>query len=160
MRVKVPDPYVEVWIRFAQARGVLDRLQDQFFAQMPLSREEYRVLIVLTNVPGETLTQGELAHWLYRRPNTISEQTANMEERGLVQRSRDTQDRRVVHIQPTDRGRSLCSQVTELTHEMVKAVLADMEEGEARELITLLDKVIEGAGRYLDRVSRKPGDES
>ena len=151
LRVQTPDPYVEAWIRFAQARGVLGRLQERFFSETELTREEYRVLIVLTNVPDQRLTQNELARWLYRRPNTVSEQAVQMERRGLVKRERDPQDRRAVYVCPTERGRRLCQEVTEVTHAMIREVMQDMRETEVSELVSLLDKLIQGATRYLQR---------
>ena len=57
------------------------------------------------------ITIGELSNKLFLAPSTITDLIDRMEKTGLVQRVRDTKDRRVVKVEGLEKGYSLIEQV-------------------------------------------------
>lgn len=61
----------------------------------------------LQHTAGELPTQGELAAHAGLDPMTVSQVTRALQKRGLVERTRDDEDRRAYRLELTDSGRRL-----------------------------------------------------
>lgn len=64
-----------------------------------------------------------------------------MEERGLVERTRPAEDRRVVFVQLTESGRQMLEDVEVLQSEMLRSVLGRLRPDRLEALATTLDDV-------------------
>lgn len=68
-------------------------------------------LACLRHIVGEgTTTTTEIARNVHLSPSTVVGIIDRLEEKGLVDRERDKQDRRVVRLTPTDAGRKLAEE--------------------------------------------------
>ena len=65
----------------------------------PLPTSELEVMRLLARRPG--LSVNEVARELGLRPNNVSVAVRNLEERGVLRRTSDGSDRRVVRLEPT-----------------------------------------------------------
>jgi MarR family multiple antibiotic resistance transcriptional regulator len=88
---------------------------------------------------------GALADALELAPTAVSHILAELEERGLVARSLDPEDRRRVRIELTDEGRRVLGRATEAWNELNAGKLAQLTDAEAVTLRDLLRKVTEAA---------------
>lgn len=69
-----------------------------------------------------------------------------LEERGLVQRRPDPEDRRARHIIPTDDGRALLSSARSSLRAVEEELMGGLSTGEQTQLRRLLARVPLGAG--------------
>ena len=97
-----------------------------------------RVLKML--LENGALTQGELRKRLGIQAGSVSELAAGMEKRGLIQREKDTQDRRRVVLRLTEQGRIAAGRPNEIGDEELFHALTS-EEQEA--LRGMLQKIID-----------------
>ena len=97
-----------------------------------------RVLKML--LADESLTQGELRKRLGIQAGSFSELAARMEKRGLIEREKDSQDRRRVVLRLTEQGRIAAGQPNEIGDEELFHALSAEERGT---LQGMLQKIID-----------------
>ena len=114
---------------------VQDRL-DAVFAQHDLQSWEFDVLASLRR-SGEpySLTAGELDRTMMITSGTTTHRITRLEARGFVERVRDEDDRRVVHVILTDAGRVVCDAVHQAHIANERAIL-DLMGAEDRARLT------------------------
>ena len=88
---------------------------------------------------------GALAETLELAPPAVSHLLSELEERGLIARSLDPDDRRRVRLELTDQGRELLSRANEAWTDLNAGKLASLSLEEAVALRDLLRKVTEAA---------------
>ena len=115
------------------------------------------MLLVAMNHP-DLPSQRDIARWLYRTPSTISELLFQMEQKGLVQQTRYSDDRRVVRVYVTETGVALYWQVSAVAWNMVSDGLGDLTQPELRALVEMLDKVRDRVGSILGRLEQSGGN--
>jgi DNA-binding MarR family transcriptional regulator len=75
-----------------------------------------------------------------------------LEKQQLAERTRNSEgDRRQVLVQVTSRGRALIGEIKHARHEQMLAALAHLSEDEVDRLMELLDRMLVGMGRVLER---------
>jgi len=89
------------------------------------------------------LTQRELSHRVGMMEPTTVTALNSMERRGLVERVRNTRDRRKVNIYLTDKGRSLRAVLMPVEEEINALAVQDMTAAEQDLLEQLLRQMIE-----------------
>ena len=82
----------------------------------------------------------ELADGMGRDYTTVSRQVAKLESLGLAERRQAVADRRVREAVITAKGKAMTDLVDSAREKMVRAMLADWEEGEIEELVRLMRK--------------------
>lgn len=105
-----------------------------------LSMSQYNVLRILRGAAGEALPCGEISERMVRRDPDITRLLDRLEQRGLVSRSRDTSDRRVVLAAITEEGLKLLAELDGTVEKTVKQTLAHMPEKRLRQLCELLEE--------------------
>jgi DNA-binding MarR family transcriptional regulator len=78
----------------------------------------------------EGLTHSELAEQLYVRPATITNALQRMEKKGLVKRSRDTEDQRVSRVYLTEAGHQIRGEVERVWAELEEWTFAGFDPEE------------------------------
>ena len=102
------------------------------------------VLWRLGQAPGQS--QRGLADTLGMHAPRLVALIDELEERGLVVRERDPEDRRNYAISLTDSGRQLLAVLGSASHEHELAVTAELHEEERAELLGLLRRLAEHQG--------------
>ena len=121
-----------------------DRLQicfERLFREHGLdSGSQYNVLRILRG-EGAPLPMLEIASRTVAVVPGITGLVDRMEDKGLVQRKRCTEDRRKVFVSITAKGLALLAKLDEPIEHMHAKLLSHLSDGEKRELIRLLEKV-------------------
>ena len=99
------------------------------------------VILLLGDSPGRS--QAEVTRWLGVEPPTTAKMLARMERAGFVERVRSTEDRRVMLVTLTEKGRSLHHRVGELWSQLNHITTAGLSDKDQRELERLLLRVLE-----------------
>ncbi len=103
-----PDPAPESWAAwqmfFEAHAAVYARLEARMQADHGLSLRWYDVLLQLSNAPGGRLTMRDLGQAVVISKSGLTGLVDRMERTGLVERTGDPGDRRVIHVTLTPAG--------------------------------------------------------
>ena len=100
---------LNTFIRFTRASNTVDQKISTIFQAHDLTSGQFGVLETLYHLGP--LHQGALGDKLLQSKGNISTIITNLEERDLVERRRDPEDRRYVKVHLTDKGRSLIADI-------------------------------------------------
>jgi DNA-binding MarR family transcriptional regulator len=87
----------------------------------------------------EKLTQKEIAIGLHIKPSTVTNMVKRMEMSGLINRSRDKSDDRVINVTLTENGK----EAARFTEKMIEQIEADIRAEFSREEVEALRKPLE-----------------
>jgi MarR family transcriptional regulator, organic hydroperoxide resistance regulator len=104
-----------------------------------LSHSQYNVLRILRGAGAEGLACREIAARMITRDPDITRLLDRLERRGLVARTRDEKDRRVVMVRITPAGLRILMQLDEPIEEVDRRLLEHLGERRLRSLIQLLE---------------------
>jgi DNA-binding MarR family transcriptional regulator len=129
------------------ARAEAEAYSDRRFNELTL-----RQILYLTRIiEGNGMTPGALAEALGVTPPTITGVVGTLTARGYVTRARDGEDRRVVHLMPTDKALEFDRLHHEIHRRMAKVLTTNLTDSESAQLAKLLAKALRGAGAQQER---------
>ncbi|MBC7231109.1 MAG: MarR family transcriptional regulator [Actinobacteria bacterium] len=108
----------------------------------------HQVMLLLFIAERGVVTAGEVARNLCVTQGVITRMADRLLEKGLISRSRDREDRRVVRLSLTPKGRRLAERVEKKRIEDMKAVLSNLSDAERESLLAVFRKI----GDHLERV--------
>ena len=107
---------------------------------------QFKAILLLSRAGSQTL--GQLSEGLSRARCTVTGLVDRLEAKGLVRRKRSREDRRMVYVSLTAKGRELASELREkVVPEIARLgekVMGRLTESEAAALLGALGKVSEG----------------
>jgi DNA-binding MarR family transcriptional regulator len=119
----------------ALLRGLTDLLKGA-----DLSPTQYNVLRILRGAGPGGLACGEIADRMVTRDPDITRLLDRLAHRGLVDRTRDGRDRRVVTTTITREGKDLLGRLDEPVEQLHSRQLSHLGEQSLKKLIDLLEK--------------------
>ena len=126
---------------------LLARGAAQVLKKEDLSGTQYNVLRILRGSP-EGLPCGEIASRMITRDPDITRLLDRLEKRGLISRSREIKDRRMVITRITPEGLKVLAGLDEPVREMHRRQLGHLKKDRLAALGELLASVREGAGNF------------
>jgi DNA-binding MarR family transcriptional regulator len=99
------------------------------------------VLRILRGMSPQGIACQEIARRMITRDADLTRLLDRLESRGLVQRQRQTDDRRVVHITITPAGLALLADLDPTVFEANKKVMGHLSDEKLTALIALLEEV-------------------
>lgn len=123
----------------SKAAQILERA----LAEVDLTLPQFNALMVLAGTPGASLPLFELSAQLVSTPPNTTWLTNRMEERGLVTKRRDEEDRRVVLLELTEPGWKALGVAAPLVFAAEKELLSEFDSGEIATLGELLTRFAE-----------------
>jgi MarR family transcriptional regulator, organic hydroperoxide resistance regulator len=120
---------------------VLKKILWAFERDVGISPPKYFILHVLTREAG--INQGEIGRLYGVDPSRITRLAKQLETEGLIERTRDPEDNRVVRMSLTSEGRRAFEMASERGEGFRNRVRSALSEEEHRELRRLLDKLTE-----------------
>ncbi len=113
-----------------------------------LTFDQFHTLIFL-NKTDYPPTIGEMAKETKKAQNTISERISRLEEKGLVERVKDKNDRRVSKVALTQVGRELINSINyQAGTEFVKKALIDINEEVVDNMLFGLEELAKQLDKY------------
>src|SRR5690242_11635750 len=101
---------------------------DRLAVGLGVTRAQWKVLFKLTRTPG--LRQVELADMLDLEPITLCRIVDRLEEAGLVERTRDPDDRRAWRLQVTAKAQPLMEKLNAVGASLVEEAFAGIDPKE------------------------------
>ena len=130
------EAYLNLWRTYDRLRLI----EDALFERFELTAQQYNALRLLKAAhPKKVATLG-LAGRLVSRAPDITRLVDKLVDRGLVERERPADNRRVVNVGITEAGLTLLHELAGAVRECHERQLGHMDEAEMRTLIELLRK--------------------
>ncbi len=130
----------EAFLNLVRTAAVLGDALEQVLKPAGLSRPQYNVLRILHGAGPDGLCRNEVRDRMVSRMPDMTRMLDRMEQNGLVERTRDTDDRRMVSTRITARGERLlqkCEGAVEAAH---RQQLGHLSQQELKTLIELLSR--------------------
>ncbi|MFN2398228.1 MAG: MarR family winged helix-turn-helix transcriptional regulator [Gemmatimonadaceae bacterium] len=131
----------EAQLNIVRTATVLMDAFDRLVKPFGISAPQYNVLRILRGAGSEGLCRNELRGRLVRRMPDVTRLLDRMEESGLVSRSRESSDRRLVSTRITDKGRRLLDKLENLVDEEHERRMGHLNDPQLKTLIELLTLV-------------------
>jgi MarR family 2-MHQ and catechol resistance regulon transcriptional repressor len=128
------------WRQIYQTDNLLRQCQDQICGEYGLTVEQFGVLVVVSYLGGSANIT-DIARWLIRRTNSVSMEADRMVKAGLVKRTRDRVDRRVVKVTVTSKGNAAVKQAYVAILEFVRKIFQPLSYEDENTLSGLLGTV-------------------
>jgi len=116
------------------AGNIVQRAVDKRLSALDLSTAQLRILTHVYFAEGQ-LTPGLLGALLLQVPHSISGLLNRLEDRGLITRTHDRMDRRVVWISLTDEGRELAERAMDVMRDAVADLDAPLRDTKGAEAL-------------------------
>jgi DNA-binding MarR family transcriptional regulator len=118
---------------------------DRLAVGLGVTRAQWKVLFKLTRTPG--LRQVELADMLDLEPITLCRIVDRLEDAGLVERSRDPEDRRAWRLHVTAQARPLVDKLQSVGGVLVDQAFSGIDPKDIETTRQVLARVRENAGQ-------------
>lgn len=119
----------------------LSRRSAEFLKQHGLSPAQYNTLRILRGAGTAGLPCSEVGQRMVNRDPDITRMLDRLERRGLVQRSREGKDRRVITTRITAAGLQLVNSLDAPIKELNRKLLGELGESRLKSLLRLLEQV-------------------
>ncbi len=126
-------------VKLTRAANAVNSRLDALFAEAKLSTSQFGVLEALLHLGP--LCQKDLAAKLLKSDGNLTMVVGNLEKRGLVTRTRDPQDKRLLNVQLTVAGRRLIRSLFPRHAANVAAAFAALTPAEQETLGKLAKKL-------------------
>jgi len=108
-----------------------------------LTPAQYNTLRILRGAGPDSLTCGEIGERLVSPGPDVTRLLDRLEQRGLVTRLRDAEDRRIVRARITEPGLDLLDSLDEPVGRMLARLLGNLGQERLRTFVALLDEARE-----------------
>jgi DNA-binding MarR family transcriptional regulator len=118
---------------------ILKKRGRDILSNFDITPPQLDALLVLRDF-GE-LTMGELCQKMFLACSTATDLIDRMERNGLIERVRDTADRRVIRLKVLAKGTSVIDQVLEARRSYLVNILAEIDVADKERLIQSLEQL-------------------
>ena len=141
---------VTAWMNLQQVNRVLeDVLELRVREAADLSLPEYEALFRLRIASGHPLQMSEMAAQLINSPSGMTRIADRLEKDGLIERETPPDNRRVVLVKLTDRGRKVLAQADQaFRNALDESFSSHLSDAELADLRGLMRKLLEANGAW------------
>jgi DNA-binding MarR family transcriptional regulator len=136
---------------YSESRRVTRAVAEQY----GLTGSQLLVLKMLQ--PAGQLSLSELSEKIRAKNSTVTGIIDRMERDGIVLRNRSEEDRRVVHLSLTPKGRKLAQAAAVDPMHLFRALLEDLPQKDAAELERIMKRLAGRVREFLDAASDDDG---
>jgi len=136
---KFKSPQQKAIINIRYTSNFIGQIQTGFMAKYDLTMPQFNILRILRGAKGEINVNTVKERMIEKSPNT-TRLMDKLIDKGLIERTRCNEDRRVVYVRITENGLKILADIDE-NEDMNRLINVDLSEKEANLLSDLLDKV-------------------
>jgi DNA-binding MarR family transcriptional regulator len=151
------DVQHRIWMNWYHTGELITKYADSRLSKVRgLSYQQFLVLLIMKKV-GENANATEMAKKLDKNTNTLSTILDRMEEKGLVKKIRDTEDRRLVWAIMTEKGKDKLAATTKASWAMFEKLTSCFSQEEMKTFDVLLEKLRKNTSKALnpDKTTKK-----
>lgn len=134
-----------VFLNILQTADQLAGRFEDHFRKVDLTGTQFNVLRILRGARPEALSCGEIAGRMLTRDPDVTRLVDRLERGGLVERTRERPDRRVITVRITRAGLGLLAALDQPVVDRHRELMAGVPRGHLRQLSDLLDEVRQSA---------------
>jgi MarR family transcriptional regulator, organic hydroperoxide resistance regulator len=134
------NPKLKAWHLSHQALNSLVKCEEELFVASGLYPQQFAVLMAVKDSP-DPVTQKDVANWLDRNTNSISQILDRMVKDELIERIKDLQDGRAVRLIISPKGEKIYQQGCQLASGLISEILSDLSDNEIQTFIGILEKI-------------------
>lgn len=135
-----PSLELETFLALLRTAGMLEQKQAHSLREHGLTGTQYNTLRILRGAGETALTCSDIGERLVTPGPDVTRILDRLENRGLVRRQRDDEDRRIVRARITDRGLAVLSALDLPTEQTMLKILGHMGAEKLRQLLSLLSE--------------------
>ncbi len=128
------EAFLGLWRTYDRLR----MLEEELFGQYGLTPQQYNALRLLRREHPRKVATLDLAARLVSRAPDITRLLDKLQDRGLIQRHRPVENRRVVEVGITPRGLALLAQLRQAVRDCHERQLGHLSDAQIKQLIRLL----------------------
>jgi DNA-binding MarR family transcriptional regulator len=133
----------EAYLNVVRTASALSDRLEELLKPAGITLAQYNALRILRGADEDGLCRNDLRDRMLTRMPDVTRLLDRMEAAGLVQRTRDAEDRRLVNTKITPRGETLLHDVQAAVSEEHRRSFGHLGKAELRTLIDLLESVRE-----------------
>lgn len=130
---------VEIEDLLRSVGNMLKKRGRDILGNFDITNPQFDALLVLREY-GE-LTMGELCGKMFLACSTATDLIDRMERNGLIERVRDTADRRVIRLKVLAKGNQIIDEVLEARRSYLATILAELDVADKERLIQSLEQL-------------------
>jgi DNA-binding MarR family transcriptional regulator len=115
-----------------------------------LSQSQFNVLRILRGAKPDAIPAGKIAERMVNRDPDLTRLLDRLEAAGLVEKSRDTEDRRVVNVRITNAGLERVEAASKAVARAIGIALGSMGARDLNQLAELLELARASAKKHVD----------
>jgi DNA-binding MarR family transcriptional regulator len=148
--------YEEVYVEILRTSQVTSRWITEALKPSELSGPQFNVLRILRGAGSAGLPSGRIAERMVNHDPDLTRLLDRLEARGLVEKARDTKDRRVVNACITKAGLDVVAKATKDMQALLEERMTPMSAKRLEQLADLLEEVRDAGGND----EQEPGSRS
>lgn len=142
----IQDVRHEAVLNIVRTANLLSQKGEMLFREHDLTEAQFNVLLAL-QYKERRWTQSDLGRRLVVTRASVTSVLDKLESKGLVERCAVPGNRRVYHVELTQRGAALIGEVEPVYRKLIHAVLSGFDDSQCRDLIHYLEQVREQSRR-------------
>ena len=131
---------LRLWFLMHRDYRLLVNCEDQIYGGKGLTMEQFSVLAAIRYI-GHPARPSDIAKWLGRSANTVSMIIDRMVKAGLVKRTRDRIDRRVVNVTTTSKAENSFKLAIPASWEFIQRIMLPLSQADKQTLARLLETI-------------------
>ena len=141
IKSRFPSPQVKAIVNLRYTANYVGGIQNTFMSQYGLTMPQFNILRILRGA-GEEITVNTIKDRMIEKSPNTTRLMDKLIDKGLISRTRCTEDRRVVYIKITDEGLELLAEIdVNFNDKRGMFVPHNFTDEEANQLSDLLDKL-------------------
>ncbi len=129
------------------------RLMNRILERFDLTYAQYQVLKTIKK--HSSLTAKEILVYMDTDKATLSGVLSRLENRSLIIRTKDPEDRRLMHIQLTERSNALCTQVSEIEMTCQDSLTENIKSRELKNFLNVFERIIQNQEAKIEEETQK-----
>lgn len=134
-----------VYVTCSQAKLLADVFNEKLM-EFGISKVQWSVLYYLGF--NENISVCQLANMMKSKHSSATRLLSRMEQEGYVQRTKDSEDRRITHLKLTDKGHHIRKKVLPICEEISYRAINNIPQKEVEIYREVLDKLVNNITAY------------
>lgn len=132
----------EIIGRIVRMDSFIGKMIDDNLSRFRMNIGDFNILAVLLREKTHQLTPGRIQEMIFVSSGGLSNRMIRLEEKGLIKRSTDPNDRRGVIVTLTEAGKELIERAAPSHMALENSLITNLDESEQETLVKLLRKML------------------
>jgi MarR family transcriptional regulator, 2-MHQ and catechol-resistance regulon repressor len=137
----IQNPHLNAVVNVKLTNGWICKLQDDFFKAYQLTHQQFNILRILKGQNQTDVSIMDIKRRMIDKMSNVGRLVEKLEQKKLVERTENAQDRRVIFVKLTQIGYQLLEDINEVHAATMTSFFNNITEDEAHELTRIMEKL-------------------